>query len=521
MHERRKMATKEQKEQFIVVLAPLVQKYAIQYGYSVVSPIIAQFCKESAFGTSELAKNANNFVGLKFKPDRCPSAWATPYYKKGTEQLLDGSYLESTMKWFQFDNLEQCVNGYFEFISISRYDNLRAVNGNAKLYCNLLHEDGYATSLSYATSLYNDYIVKYGLLPYDDFCYQKKEENTMNKIKIMLDAGHDGKRNQSPVLKSYYESEAMWKLHNYVKDALTREGFEVGVTRKTLNESKDVVARGTASKGYDLFLSLHSNACGTESVDRPVGIYLATDNTTDIDEKSKDLADRLTKVCKTVIGTSQNPQIYEKLAGYDRNGNGNLKDDDYYGVLYGAHKVGTPAVILEHSFHTNLKAAKWLSVDANLKKLAEEEVKVLVQYFGLQTAKPVEPQIVETAAETYTATKYIVKSGDTLGAIAKKMGTTVDEIMSLNPQISNPNKIYPKQEIIVSVNGVDFFVNLKTGDPIRLKDNSTYYNGKSIPAWVKKSKLYYRGENKNGVIFSILKIGAITGTTKKEFVLPY
>ncbi|WP_170319820.1 N-acetylmuramidase domain-containing protein [Polyangium spumosum] len=42
---------------------------------------------------------------------------------------------------------------------------------------------------------------------------------------------------------------------------------------------------------------------------------------------------------------------------------------------------------------------------------------------------------------------YTVRSGDTLGAIANRNGTTVNEIMAANPQIRNPNQISPGQKI--------------------------------------------------------------------------
>lgn len=42
---------------------------------------------------------------------------------------------------------------------------------------------------------------------------------------------------------------------------------------------------------------------------------------------------------------------------------------------------------------------------------------------------------------------YTVKSGDTLGGIAKKYGTTVSKIMRLNPSIKNKNLIYRGQKI--------------------------------------------------------------------------
>ena len=38
---------------------------------------------------------------------------------------------------------------------------------------------------------------------------------------------------------------------------------------------------------------------------------------------------------------------------------------------------------------------------------------------------------------------YIVKKGDTLSAIAVKHHTTLKNLVALNPQIKNPNLIYP------------------------------------------------------------------------------
>ncbi len=46
---------------------------------------------------------------------------------------------------------------------------------------------------------------------------------------------------------------------------------------------------------------------------------------------------------------------------------------------------------------------------------------------------------------------YVVKPGDTMTAIAKKHNTTVDTLMKLNPQITDANRIYPGQVIMVPV----------------------------------------------------------------------
>ena len=41
---------------------------------------------------------------------------------------------------------------------------------------------------------------------------------------------------------------------------------------------------------------------------------------------------------------------------------------------------------IEHSFHTNTKATKWLSEDANLDKLAVAEAEILAEFFGMESS---------------------------------------------------------------------------------------------------------------------------------------
>jgi N-acetylmuramoyl-L-alanine amidase len=204
-------------------------------------------------------------------------------------------------------------------------------------------------------------------------------------IKICLDAGHFGKYNRSNVYPSYYESDMTWKLHLLLKKELEKYGIEVITTRDNKDIDLALDKRGAKSKGCDLFLSLHSNACDTESVDRAVVIPYQDVNWTDIDDVSRAIAERLGACVTDVMGLSSY-QIYPRKSGNDRDGNGKL-DDEYYGVLYGSRKVGTPGLILEHGFHTNTKCAKWLSDDNNLGKLAKAEADVIADYFGIKKEK--------------------------------------------------------------------------------------------------------------------------------------
>ena len=201
-------------------------------------------------------------------------------------------------------------------------------------------------------------------------------------MKICIDAGHYCKYNRSNVYPSYYESDMTWKLHLMLKKELEAYGFEVVTTRADKNIDLPLDTRGVKSKGCDLFISLHSNACDTESVDRAVVIPYQDVSWTTIDDTSRAISEKL-GACITDVMDLSSYQIYPRKAGNDRDGNGKL-DDEYYGVLYGARKVGTPGVIIEHGFHTNKKCAKWLSDDSNLEKLAKAEAKVIADYFDVK-----------------------------------------------------------------------------------------------------------------------------------------
>ena len=149
---------------FVENIAVLVQKYAPQYNIKVCSPIIAQAVLESASGTSELAVNACNYFGLKYRPGRCPTASGI-YLKTGSEQNADGTYSYSAMKWMKFDNMEDGVKGYFDFINIPNYVSVKGVS-NPLTYLENIKAARYATSLKYVENLMA-VIEKYGLTQYD------------------------------------------------------------------------------------------------------------------------------------------------------------------------------------------------------------------------------------------------------------------------------------------------------------------------------------------------------------------
>lgn len=60
------------------------------------------------------------------------------------------------------------------------------------------------------------------------------------------------------------------------------------------------------------------------------------------------------------------------------------------------------------------------------------------------------------------------------------------------------------------------------GQEVKLVAGAQYTNGKSIPSWVLKSKLYVRDiDDKGNIVFSTLKTGAITGSAAPKYFVAY
>ena len=203
-----------------------------------------------------------------------------------------------------------------------------------------------------------------------------KEEKPMSKpFKVCLDAGHYGNYNAGAV-KGYYESVRMWKLTELLAKELTARGITVIKTRSNQATDLALTSRGRKAKGCDLFLSMHSNAAGAESVDYPVAYVPLNGTGTAIGQKLADIV-------ADVMGTVQKGRTATRKGS---------SGSDYYGVIRGAVAVGVPGVILEHSFHTNPKAAAWLMSDANLTKLAKAESDCIAEWLE-GTAKPSAPTL--------------------------------------------------------------------------------------------------------------------------------
>ena len=149
------------KQEFITKIAGYVKKYANSYGIKVHSPIIAQAILESGWGESRLASQYHNYFGLK-----CGTKWTGKSVNMTTQEEYQLGTMTTIKDNFRvYDNMEEGVNGYFEFIQLARFQNLKGIT-NPKKYLETISADEYATSSSYVTNTY-ELVKQYKLTQYD------------------------------------------------------------------------------------------------------------------------------------------------------------------------------------------------------------------------------------------------------------------------------------------------------------------------------------------------------------------
>lgn len=158
------MATQAQRDSFISKVSTIIQQKCKEHGWGIPSAIIAQAIIESNWGLSGLAKY-NNLFGMK-----CGSSWkGKSVNMKTKEEYTVGTLTTIKDNFRAYDTLEDGIEGYFQFLSTSRYAPVRSAL-SAELYITQLKACGYATSSSYVNTLLTTRNT-YGLSKYDDLTY--------------------------------------------------------------------------------------------------------------------------------------------------------------------------------------------------------------------------------------------------------------------------------------------------------------------------------------------------------------
>ncbi|MFJ5965535.1 phage tail protein [Bacillus sp. NPDC093026] len=145
---------------FIKKLAPGAQKVYKKYNV-LASLVIAQGCLESGFGTSGLAKQANNLFGVKGTYNgKYVLMWTSEQDRKGNVTRIQAKFRKYPSYAESLADLGSL------YTRLSRY---KAVVGetNYKKACHAVTDAGYATDINYPSKLIS-IIEKYNLTKYDD-----------------------------------------------------------------------------------------------------------------------------------------------------------------------------------------------------------------------------------------------------------------------------------------------------------------------------------------------------------------
>lgn len=243
------------------LIAPLVVKYAKQYGYHVPSAIIAQSMHETGCWTDGLSPY-NNFFGLK-----CGGAWKGKRVNKRTWEVYEGKKTNINDDFRVYDSVEEGVEGYFKFLNWSRYRNLSSAH-DPWTYLQLIHQDGYATDPNYVQLCYN-YVLKYDLTKYDGSNSDSTPVAKPTEPVKPEEPKIDNKKPSYKIGKTYTTQVNLYVRDNPTTSARKKLMSEVSANAKLhsyadtagaciLKKGTKVTCLGIAMKGKDIWLRIPS-----------------------------------------------------------------------------------------------------------------------------------------------------------------------------------------------------------------------------------------------------------------------
>lgn len=365
------------KESFINYVAEIAVRDWRERGIMLPSVVIAQACKESAFGMSELAINANALFGIKL------NGWTgRSYRKKADEQNPDGSMrTDPNTLWRSYDSWEQSILDHSTYIAERKVGNqtepnFKAIIGETnikKVIAGFVGDPNryatsvackdpelrqyvlegksvypYATGINYPQSLLDDYIIKYNLTKYDTM-----EVVKMSK-KVFLSAGHGGS-NPGAVAFGLKEKDVNLQTLLACKSELERHGVEV-IASRVVDENDDVYeeVREANSSGAEIAVSFHANAGGGDGFE--AFYYVGSSK----GEKLAKLGDK-----------------YVKELGQNSRG---VKSGNH---LYFVRKTDMPAVLFESFFMDNEKDKSIGDTIEEQKLFGVAYAKAILEYLGI------------------------------------------------------------------------------------------------------------------------------------------
>jgi N-acetylmuramoyl-L-alanine amidase len=307
---------------------------------------------------------------------------------------------------------------------------------------------------------------------------EKKEIEERGKVRtlkkekkvVVIDAGHGGEDPGAVGRRKTLEKNIVLKISKRLKNKLTRNGYQVFLTRKGDYYISFKQRMGIAREyGADIFISIHADAARSRSA-RGCSVYcLSTSGASN--EAIKLLA--ASQNLSDIIGGSVNGQnnvesdpiilnmvqtetinqskafgsvVLKKLKPVNR-----LKYSKVHEAPFRILKLpDITSILVETAYISNPREELLLRSASYQEKVADAITSAIVEFL------PPPPDVLRKIKKAESASSgttpflstYIVKKGDFLEKIAEKHGTTVQTLLKLN-KLKSRNKIYVNQKLKV------------------------------------------------------------------------
>lgn len=182
-------------------------------------------------------------------------------------------------------------------------------------------------------------------------------------IKILLDAGHGAGKDHNRGALCFNEGDNNFVFSAVLKTELEKyDGVKVDLIRNKISDNPTIYQRSTMGLGYDLFLSLHSNASN--------GMARGTEVWDSVEKPNKKLAQAIVDVTsKLFIHPNRGVKYKAGQPGYN-----------WYGVL--RFNQAKSSMIIESGFHDNNLDCNYFK--NNHQKIAEAQANEIAKYYGLK-----------------------------------------------------------------------------------------------------------------------------------------